>query len=169
MNVINKSSILFFLFIISFSLPSNAVIDYKPDAEIKTTIVKKRKKAKKKGLFKRWKEKFFLKKMKKLQKKVDDKTISKAAKTSLKVGVSSTILLAIGIFTLFSPILAVPFICLAAALFLAIFADILSLAVLRKTKHDKEKYKKERRQALIGLFFALLTGIIPLLAFLSIR
>jgi uncharacterized membrane protein YiaA len=110
-----------------------------------------------------------LKKLKKLQKKVDDKTISKAAKTSQTVGASSTMMLAVGVFTIFSNIVAIPIICLLAALCLAIYGDILSLAVLRKTKHDRKKYKKERRQAFTGLFFSLLTGIIPLLAFLSIR
>jgi len=93
MKVLNKSLFLLFLFMLIFSVRSNAVIDYKPDADKKTTIVKKHKQAKKKGLFKRWKEKFMLKKFKKLQKKIDQSSINEKANTLLILGIISFLML----------------------------------------------------------------------------
>ncbi len=80
MQVFNKSVLLFFLFIIAFSIPSNAVIDYKSDAGKKTIVVKKQKKAKRKGLLKRWRNNFIQKKLKKLQKKLKTKPSQKQVK-----------------------------------------------------------------------------------------
>jgi hypothetical protein len=166
MTFLGKSSFLLFLFIISFSIPSNAVIDYKPDAEKKNTIIKKQKKAKKKGLFKRWKERLILKKLKKQQNKIDDKTISKYATRSLKVGKASFISLILGGIAVFTTGSAVFSTILLITAILAIYGNILSLSTLSNTKHDPEKYKEERRKAKKGLIFSLLTGIIPLIAFL---
>ncbi len=160
-----KHSILFFFCIIVFSIPANAVIDYKPEPEKKTTISNKKKKAKKKGLFKKWKEKWILKKLKKQQKNIDDKSISKYAAKSLKVGKGSFISLILGVVSVLTiPVLFIVFIIIAAIL--AIYGNILSLSVLSNTKHDPEKYKEERKKAKWGLTFSLLTGIIPLIAFL---
>jgi hypothetical protein len=155
-----KHNILFFLFIITFSIPSNAVIDYKPDAEKKTTIIKKQKKATKKGLFKRWKEKWILKKIKKLQKKENDKTMAKKANSSLLIGIGSLVLFIIALISGLNVFL------LVITGLLAILGDIFSISVLNKTKYEKGKYRKERRTAKVGLTFSLLTGLIPLLALL---
>ncbi len=155
-----KHNILFFLFFITFSIPSNAVIDYKPDAEKESTIVKKNKKAKKKGLLKRWKEKWILKKIKRLQKKENDKTMAKKANSSLLLGIGSLVLFLIALVSELNIFL------LVITGLLAILGDIFSILVLRKTKDEKGKYRKERRTAKMGLTFSLLTGLIPLLALL---
>ena len=167
MKIFTKSIFLSFLITATFSLPSNAVVDYKPDTDKKTNIVKKNKKAKKKGFLKRWKVNFILKKLKKLQKKVDDKAISKTANKSLVVGASSAVSLVAGALTAFSNISILPALFLIGSIFLTIFGIILSLGVLRRTKHDKEKFRKERKKAFLGLFLSLLIIIIPTLVFFS--
>ena len=160
MKIFTKSTFLLLLFITTFSIPSNAVIDYKPDADKKTTIVNKHKKAKKKGLFKRWKEKFILKKFKKLQKKIDKTSINKRAKISLILGVGSFFMLILSVLSG----LLVGFIALAGLS--ALVGDFISISTLKKTKDSKEEYRKERRTAKWGLAFSLLTGLLPLLALL---
>lgn len=165
MKVFNKSSFLVFLFTITFSIPSNAVIDYKPDTDKKTTIVKKHKKAKKKGFFKRWKEKFFLKKLKKLQKKIDKTSINKKANASLILGVGSVLMLAAALLTGFIGS-AVTFIFFGVAGLSAIIGDFISFSILKKTKEEKEKYRKERKKTKWGFTLSLLVGLIPLIALL---
>ena len=154
MQVFNKFSLLLFLFIITFSIPSNAAIDYKPDAEKKTTISKKQKKAKKKGLFKRWKEKRVLKKLKKRQKKVKGKSVAKDAKRSKLLGISSFVALFIAIvlpylsIAIATPgILALYIIALLYTVGSAIYGRYLAVSVLRHTKNQPEKYKEERKMA----------------------
>ncbi len=163
MQVFNKFSLLLFLFIITFSIPSNAAIDYKPDAEKKTTISKKQKKAKKKGLFKRWKEKRVLKKLKKRQKKVKGKSVAKDAKRSKLLGISSFVALFIAIASPFvfiaiaSPFVGIQALQIIALLFAvgsAIYGRHLAVSVLRQTKNQPEKYKEERKMAKKGLTFS---------------
>lgn len=156
----HKSSLLFFIFFITFSVPSNAVIDYKLEVVKKNTIAKKHTKTKKKGLVKKWKEKVVLKKLNKIQKKIEKSSINKKANTSRILGIVSFLMLIVGIIS--GPSLAI----LVIAGLLAVGVDIMAISILKKTKNEKEKYKKERRVAKWGLTFSLLTGLIPLLAFL---
>ena len=159
MKVFTKSSFLFFLFIISFSIPSNAVIDYKPDAEKKTTIIKKQKKAKKKGFLKKWREKFILRKISKEQ------SFKKKARLSLIIGIGS-FLMAIAALVLLGAGSGAGFVFAGVAVISSIIGDFLSISILKKTKDSKEKYKKERKKAKWGLALSLSTLIVPLLSFL---
>ncbi len=165
MKAFTKSSLLLFLIIATFSIPSNAVINYKPDVEKKTTIIKKQKKAKKRGLFKRWKEQLVLMKLKKQHKKVKDKTIKKRANRSLFFGVVSLIFWALAYLSL---VIASDSLLVALLILIflsALMGSIFSISTLRKTKESNVQNKKERRKAIWGLAISLISGL-PVLVIL---
>ena len=157
-----KHSILFFFCIIVFSIPANAVIDYKPEPEKKTTINNKKVKAKKRGLLKRWKERLILKRLNKEQ------SFERKANLSLILGISSLVMAIGALLVLLLAGSGAGFVLAAISVISSIIGSYLSWSILKKTKDSKKKYRKERRKAKWVLGLSLSTVIVPALLIIII-
>lgn len=125
--------------------------------EDSSLVVKKKKKP---GVLKKWLVKRLTKKLQKqMDAKEKDPSLVSKAKTGLIMGIVSFSLLILG--------LGAPSLFLLAGV-AAILGDVFSIIVLSKTKGDKVRYKKQRRQATWGLILSLLTGILPLSLLLAV-
>ena len=147
--------IIFSILLISFN--GSSTNSYPKEKE-KTTVTKK---VKKPGFFKKWIQKRIVKK---IQKKIQNKEYNQyteKSKTGLLLGILSFIGLFLGIGIQGGFVLI-----LAGALALA--ADIICIGVLVKTSNNKEAFKKERKRAITGLVFALLTGLLPIMALIAV-
>ena len=173
--LLTKYNILFFLFIVAFSIPSNAVIDYKPDAEKKNSIIKKQKKAKKKGLFKRWKEKIVLKKLKKGQKKTKADSIKRIANLSLALGIipyASGVLSYLIILLLLNISYAITNILIITLIFLGLLSSFIGIftsrSVLKRIRESNEDFQNSRKKASLGLTLSMIAFIPMLMLTLAI-
>ena len=117
-------------------------------------------------MFKRWKERLILKKLKKQQKKKERNSFTQKSDIALASGVGSVLFWVVAIISLFIPVSDL-FILgfLILALLSSLIGIIVSIIVLKKTKDSKEEYRRERRKAKWGLLFSIIAGL-PLIVVL---
>jgi len=147
---------LMLFFCLLFPVTQQAV-NSTPKTNQKETVHKKQKK---KG-FKVWVQKRILKR---LEKAANKTSLDKQANFSLLFGILGLILFFVILLTFISSAGGSAAILIPAVF--AIVGDVLSIGVLRKTRNDKVKFKKERLKAKWGLGLSLAIGGIPLLLLL---